>query len=64
MLVVGTRLNYVYSYGKPPRFSADATFVRIDVDPDEIGGSERVDIGIVGDARTVLEQLTWAPRDS
>ena len=58
VLVVGTRLNYVYSYGKPPRFSADATFVRIDVDPDEIAGSERVDVGIVGDARAVLEQLT------
>jgi acetolactate synthase-1/2/3 large subunit len=60
VLVVGTRLNYVSSYGKPPRFSADATFVRIDVDPQEIAASERVDIGIVGDARTVLEQLTAA----
>src|SRR6185436_193739 len=58
VLVVGTRLNYVYSYGKPPRFSEDATFVRIDTDPDEIAASERVHIGIVGDARTVLEQLT------
>jgi thiamine pyrophosphate-dependent acetolactate synthase large subunit-like protein len=63
VLVVGTRLNYVSSYGKPPRFSADATFVRIDVDPDEIAGSERVDIGIVGDARAVLEQLTAAASD-
>ena len=60
VLVVGTRLNYVSSYGKPPRFSADATFVRVDVDPQEIAGSERVDIGIVGDARTVLEQLAAA----
>lgn len=60
VLVVGTRLNYVFSYGKPPRFSADATFVRIDVDPEEIGGSERIDIGIVGDAGTVLEQLAAA----
>jgi thiamine pyrophosphate-dependent acetolactate synthase large subunit-like protein len=60
VLVVGTRLNYVSSYGKPPRFSADATFVRIDVDPAEIAGSERVDIGITADARTVLEQLTTA----
>ena len=60
VLIVGTRLNYVYSYGKPPRFAADATFVRIDVDPAEIAGNERVDIGIAGDARTVLEQLTAA----
>jgi len=60
VLVVGTRLNYVSSYGKPPRFSADATFVRIDIDPQEIAASERVDIGIVADARTVLEQLAAA----
>jgi acetolactate synthase-1/2/3 large subunit len=60
ILVVGTRLNYVVSYGQPPRFSNSATLVRIDADPSEIDGSERVDIGIVGDARTVLDQLRAA----
>ncbi len=60
VLVVGTRLNYVFSYGAPPRFSASATFVRIDADPAEIDGSERLDIGIVGDARAVLDQLSEA----
>jgi acetolactate synthase-1/2/3 large subunit len=57
VLVVGTRLNYVFSYGAPPRFSTSATFVRIDSDPAEIDTSERLDIGIVGDARAVLDQL-------
>lgn len=60
VLVVGTRLNYVFSYGAPPRFSASATFVRIDADPAEIDASERLDIGIVGDARAVLDQLSEA----
>jgi acetolactate synthase-1/2/3 large subunit len=60
VIVVGTRLNYVISHGRPPRFSAKATFVRIDIDPMEIGSSERVDIGIIGDARATLEQLTAA----
>jgi acetolactate synthase-1/2/3 large subunit len=63
ILVVGTRLNYVFSYARPPRFSSSATLVRIDSDPDEINGSERVDIGIVGDARTVLKQLLAAADD-
>ncbi len=57
VLVVGTRLNYVVSYGRPPRFAADATLVRIDIDPDEIDTSERVDIGVVGDAGAVLDQI-------
>ena len=62
VLVVGTRLNYVISHGKPPRFSAHGTFARIDIDPIEALGNQRVDIGIVGDARAVLEQLTQAAR--
>src|SRR5690606_24858921 len=57
VLVVGTRLNYVFGQGLPPRFNADATLVRIDVDPMEIGSNDRVNIGIVGDADSVLQQL-------
>lgn len=60
VLVVGTRLNYVFSFGRPPRFSPTAQFVRIDTDADEIGASSRLEAGIVGDARAVLEQLTDA----
>lgn len=60
ILVVGTRLNYVFGHGLPPRFNADATMVRIDIDPIEIGCNARVDIGILGDAGAVLEQLLVA----
>jgi acetolactate synthase-1/2/3 large subunit len=63
VLVVGTRLNYVFSYASAPRFSAAAKLVRIDADPAEIDGSERVDIGIVGNAGAVLKQLTDAASD-
>ena len=62
VLVVGTRLNYVFSFGRPPRFSPTAKFVRIDTDADEIGAASRLEAGIVGDARAVLEQLTDAAR--
>ncbi len=61
VLVVGTRLNFVFSHGKPPRFSSDAVFARIDIDPVE-ACSQRVDIGVTGDARAVLEQLGQAVR--
>lgn len=62
VLVVGTRLNYVFGHGMPPRISADAKMVRIDIDPAEIGASARVDVGIVGDAGAVLAQFMAAAR--
>lgn len=57
LLVVGTRLNYVLSYGRPPVFAPGAKVIRVDVDPVEIGHGRVVDVGIVGDAAAVLGQL-------
>lgn len=59
-LVVGTRLNYVFGHLQPPRMSGTAKVIRIDIDPGEIGSSPRVDVGIVGDAGTVMRQLLSA----
>ncbi|MBZ9699569.1 MULTISPECIES: thiamine pyrophosphate-binding protein [unclassified Mesorhizobium] len=64
VLVVGTRLNYVISHARPPRFSGTATIVQIDTDADAVGASDRVDIGIVADAAAVLEQLRDAVKSS
>ena len=60
VMVIGTRMNYVIAHAAPPRFNAKAKIVRIDIDPAEIDTSPRLDIGIVGDARAVLGQLTRA----
>jgi acetolactate synthase-1/2/3 large subunit len=57
IVVVGTRLNYVIGYARPPRFAAEAKLIQIDIDSDEIGSSRPVDAAIVGDARVVLGQL-------
>ena len=62
VLVVGTRLNYVFGHLKPPRVSATAKIIRIDIDPVEISNSPRVDVGIVGDAKAVLKQLLDASK--
>ena len=64
VLVVGTRLNYVISHARPPRFSETATIVQVDVDADGIGANDRVDIGIVADAAVVLEQLLDSVKSS
>lgn len=60
VLVVGTRLNYVFGHGQPPRFHPKVRLIRVDIDPGELAASPQVEIGIVGDARAVLEQLAQA----
>lgn len=60
VIVIGTRLSYVWSYGKPPRFAADAKLVRIDIDSEEVGLGQRLELGIVADAATALRQLREA----
>ncbi len=58
IVIVGTRMNYIISHAAPPRFNVDAKIARIDIDAEEVATSPRhVDIGIVGDARAVLQQL-------
>jgi thiamine pyrophosphate-dependent acetolactate synthase large subunit-like protein len=58
ILVLGTRMNYIISHAAPPRFNAAAKIARIDIDPAEIATAARkVDIGIVGDCKMVLNQL-------
>ena len=63
ILVIGTRLNYVIGHTAPPRFNAEAKRVRIDIDPEEIATSRRLDLGITGDAKAVLRQLLEAARE-
>ena len=61
IIVLGTRLNYIVAHLAAPRFSADATIARIDIDVDEIAESPRkLDIPIVADAKTALGQLNKA----
>lgn len=57
IMIVGTRMNYVNSHFTPPRFSADAKVIQVNIDPNEIGLSRPCNVGIIGDARAVLEQL-------
>ncbi len=60
IMVLATRMNYVIGNAAPPRFNADATLVRIDIDATEIDTSKRVDIGVVADIKVALNQLTAA----
>lgn len=60
VLVLGTRLNYVFGHGKPPRFAPDAKLIRIDIDPGEIAATPQVTLAICADVRVALQQLLAA----
>ena len=55
VLVVGSRLNWVFGFGR--QFHTDAKIIHIDIEPEEIGANRGVEVGIVGDTRAVLQQL-------
>ena len=55
VMVVGTRLNWMMQYGH--RFAKDARIIQVDIDAGEIGHNRSVELGIVGDAKTVLAQM-------
>ena len=57
VLVVGTPLDFRLGYGTEPTFAPGAKVIQVDVDPTEIGRNRPIDVGIVGDARSVLEAL-------
>jgi thiamine pyrophosphate-dependent acetolactate synthase large subunit-like protein len=58
VLVVGARANSMLSFLRPPRFSPDARFINVNLDGREIGHNRAAEIGIIGDAKLVLQQLT------
>src|SRR6478672_7508582 len=64
IIILGTRMNYVIGHAAPPRFGANAKIARIEIDAEELGRSARnVDIPVLGDCKSVLEQLIDALDD-
>jgi acetolactate synthase-1/2/3 large subunit len=62
VLVVGTPLDFRVGYGTAPTFASGARVIQVDVDAAEIGRNRPVEVGIVGDTRSVLEQLAAGAR--
>ena len=63
VLFVGTRLNFIVGFGLPPRFAEDVKIIQVDISDEEIGRNRPVDVGIIGDAKIVLQQLSKEGRD-
>ena len=58
VLVIGARANSMLSFLRAPRFSPAAKFINVNLDGRAIGHNRGVAVGIVGDAKLVLQQLT------
>lgn len=55
VLVVGTRFNWMMTFGN--RIATESKVIQIDIHGAEIGHNRSVDIGIEGDAKSVLQQM-------
>eukprot|EP00249_Psilotum_nudum_P009213 c21783_g1_i2 orf=393-1835(-) len=62
-LVVGARLNWLLHFGEPPRWSADVKFILVDISGEEIE-LRKPAVGLVGDARVILEQINSEIKDN
>jgi len=65
VLVIGTPFDFRLAYGK--RIARDAKVIQVDLDYGELGHNREIHIGIQGDIKAVLTQLTEAfkaPRHS
>ncbi|MDX2145107.1 MAG: thiamine pyrophosphate-binding protein [Rhodospirillaceae bacterium] len=60
ILVLGARLKGRLGFGLAPQYRKDATFIQVDVAPEELGRNRHIQIPIVADARTFIESLDQA----
>lgn len=62
MLAVGTSFNEWMTSGWDKRLLPVTAMIQIDIDHDEIGKNYYVDVGVGGDARTVLREIIYEMR--
>lgn len=59
VLLLGARLNWIFHFGEAPKWNPKARFIQVDNAVEEIGrNGGDAELGIVGDIRVVVEQLT------
>ncbi|MEX2159291.1 MAG: oxalyl-CoA decarboxylase [Dehalococcoidia bacterium] len=60
VFLIGARLNWIMHFGMPPRFNPNVRIIQLDIAPEEIGTNVPAEVGLVGDAKTVVGQLNAA----
>ncbi len=60
ILMIGGRFNWIFGFGRPPRYREDARIVQVDLLAEEMTSSAQVSLGLVADARVAVEQIDAA----
>jgi len=64
LLAIGVRFEEILNYGKGAFYAPDVKVISVEIEPLEIGRNRPVDLGIWGDAKAVLTQMTEAAQES
>jgi thiamine pyrophosphate-dependent acetolactate synthase large subunit-like protein len=60
ILVVGARMNWIFGFGRSPRYRAGVRIAQIDVAAEELTSGAEVELGVVADAAVAVEALVAA----
>ncbi len=60
ILMIGGRFNWVFGFGRAPRYRDDVRIAQIDVEAEEMYSGAEVEIGLVADAAVAAEGLCQA----
>jgi len=60
IVMIGGRFNWMFQFGRPPRYREDVRIAQIDVEPEEMYSAAEIEIGMVADAAVAAEQLCEA----
>jgi acetolactate synthase-1/2/3 large subunit len=56
IILLGTRLNFMLGFGKPPFISSEQKIVQVDIEPSELGKYRDVDGEVAGDIKEMLRR--------
>jgi len=59
LMTVGASLNETTTYNWHPGLIPSTALIQLDIDPDRVGRNYPVDVGLVGDAQTILVELIY-----
>ena len=60
ILMVGGRFNWIFGFGRPPRYREDVRIAQIDIEAEEMVSAADVELGVVADAAVAIEKLCEA----